>query len=630
MEMRRKIIVWICEIAVFAAIAPLALTSKASAYERGDTIEFGSYPQTRIADESLIADLNAAGSEVEWSSLGYNATGGTDFAFYKDVVYRDKKYRAVLFTMYRTAYGYGSANDYGLQSARGYVTNTVHWFRFDPVSWTVLDTEKGLLIADAVLDSQAINDVVYKKSGSSESYADPQYQYYANDYAHSTVRTWLRDKFLPTAFSDREASVLTPKALSDATEGMPEQYNIFAYPSTEDAVFLLSYAEAYNEDYFENRALRSRKGTDYARAQGLNNLDMSSPLDFWFLRSPGDRTEHQTYITLQGDCVFDAVDSNGNDVGICPAIYISLEAYDRLNESENGNSEPELPIPDPYEKLNFTFEDGILTVSGNGAIPAVSDSVPSPFEGYAEDCRVVFVSDGIEAIRAGAFAGLERIETLILNGPIELEADAFSENRALKTVICADSVRFDAASFATEGGIAVYESKDSPHTGALPASCVTFPYSFSDGTLFVDGGVEMDTYDLLDLMTVMCGYYDDVRYVHFNSYTSLDVPFYVYDQTKQTYDMAEDDTLKDVGFSVKISGDEDWEPITFNEFCALAGNGELGTFHLVADLQTGEKVKENAFKIMMDRLESGIQKVLKWIVGLLNYMFNILSRFRGK
>ncbi len=649
MKKTNKIISWLCVFAVIIGIIPVILSqSKASAYANGDTIEFGSYPQTHITDESLIADLNAVGMDTEWISYGYNVNGGTDFAFYKDVVRDNVKYRAVRFTLYRFAYGYGTESDNGLQSARGYVINTVHWFRFDPITWTVLDPDEGLLISNVILDSQAINDKYYKKPSTNLYFADSSYQYYTNDYAHSTVRTWLLNAFTETAFSAQEQSVLTPKELSDATAEMPENCAAFSYPSTEDAVFLLSYAEALNTEYFANKSFRSRRGTDYARAQGLNNYNVSYPYDYWFLRSPGNESGHQAHVNLQGNCLMDSADSYGNDIGICPAIYISLDAFDQLGATGQEPSEPSTepeptdPPADPYANLSFEFENGILTVSGTGMIPTVENASDSPFASYAEDCKVILISDGITAVQSNAFAGLDQIELLILNGPVALSDSAFAGNDALQTVICADAVQVGTDAFASGAVISFYEPLKKPHTGTLPKDVDVVPYAFADGTLSFDGSVEMDTYDLLDLMAVMCGYYNDIRFARFDSYTSLDVPFYVYDKSVKEYVPVENNTLTGVSFSVKIQDGEDWITITFNEFCNLAASNRLGTFHLVSDLEVGEEpiddpgaepgdqpeegaVQENAFQIMAQ----AVRKVLKWIVGLLNYMFNILSKFKN-
>ena len=656
MKKPNKTISWLCVFAVVIGIAPVFLSqSKASAYANGDTIEFGSYPQTNITEESLIDDLNAAGADTEWTSLGYNVKGGDDFAFYKDVVLDNVKYRAVLFTLYRYPFGGGTADDYGLQSARGYVVDTVHWFRFDPISWTVLDPEEGLLVSNVILDSQAINDREYRIPGSGVYYADPSYQYYANDYAHSTIRTWLQNVFTETAFTAQERSVLTPKELSDATTEMPEECAAYAYPSTEDAVFLLSYAEVLNTEYFENKSFRSRCGTDYARAQGLNNYNVSNPYDYWFLRSPGNESGHQAHINLLGKCLIDSADSYSNDIGVCPAVYISLDAFDQLGATGPEPSEPSSgPDPtdpatepeDPYQSLSFSFENGILTVSGTGAVPTVGDAADTPFASYAGECKVIVIADGITTVQSNAFAGLHQTEMLILNGAVSLDTAAFAQNENLQTVICADAVHYAGPCFADGSDVTVYEPKNATHTGTLSADVSVLPYFFADGTIYIEGNVAMDVYSLLDLMAIMCSYYDGVHFARFNSYTSLDVPFYVYDKSVKEYVPVEDNTLTGVSFSVKIPDGKEWVTITFNEFCELAASNRLDTFHLVSDLEVGEEpgeqpgddpgeapggqpedgaVQENAFQI----LEQALRKVLKWIVGLLNYMFNILSKFKA-
>ena len=119
--------------------------------------------------------------------------------------------------------------------------------------------------------------------------------------------------------------------------------------------------------------------------------------------------------------------------------------------------------------------------------------------------------------------------------------------------------------------------------------------------------------------------------MHFDSYTSLDVPFYVYDKGEKDYVPAENNTLTGVSFSVKISEDKDWITITFNEFCDFAASNQLSTFRLVADIEVGEEggdqseeepVQESVFQIV----EQAVRKVLKWITTLINKLFSIFSK----
>ena len=586
----------------------------AAAYEQGAIITFGSYPQTHVEDAALIAELEPLAEPLSWEPMGYTASSDTEYAFYKDVTYEGAMYRAIRFTRY---------NNPGPQMRYGYRTNTVYWFRYEPIEWTVLDPDSGLLIANAILDTQP-----FSYNNFNGQYADEAHQYYVNNYAHSTIRTWLNGTFAENAFSDEEAGLLILREQDngfDRPEDADAPFTRFACENTSDNVFLLSFYEATDEAWFPDNASRIRVGTNYARALGLENFHDQDPVlypdnDYWFLRSPGGLSTNQGYVDLNGAVTY-GIDTVSYDVGVCPAVYIDLDAYEQLNT-------PDDPTPSPYDSLSFDYSDGILFVSGTGVIPEVTEISDTPLAPFAEECKVIVIADGVTGVHKNAFKGFTQLNTLILNTDLALDADAFAENDTLQTVICSGTVQFDAATFADDSEISVYEPKSVPHTGTMPESCAVLPYHFDSGTLYIEGDAEMDMYGLLDLMTVMCSYYDEIRFVHFNAYTSLGTPFYVYDVGEKDYVIAENNTLNDVSFSIKVSGENEWETITFNEFCALAAENEVGTFHLVADLETGEEVKDSAFKIMLNNVQIGIKKVLKWIVGLLNYMFNLLSKFK--
>lgn len=611
MKRTRKIVTWICIFAVIIGITPAFSTrGAATAYANGDIIEFGSYPQARVTDQELIESLEAEAADVKWQAMGYTVSAETEYFFYKDVLLAGKKYRAIRFTRVNSS----------AQARYGYQKNTVYWFRFEPIHWTVLDSELGLLIANDILDVQPIYNATYNSQ-----YGDVENRYYLNNYVHSNIRVWLNDSFSDSAFSQEETDMMILREQDNDLSGMDEAYTQFEFENTSDMVFLLSYNEAGNDEWFPDDTSRIRVGTSYARALGLENYHNQDPVyypdnDYWFLRSPGHRSTIQGYVSLNG-ALYSDMDCYSFDVGVCPAVYIDLNAYKQMNI-------PDDPQTDPYENLFFSFDEGILTVSGTGTIPTADRIEDTPLAPYAEDCKVIIISEGIEGIAQNAFPRFSQLSTLILNGIETIAAGAFSTNETIDTVICSKTVRFSENAFHEASAIDVYELKNAPHNGSLSALCNVMPYSFSDGTLYIEGSTEMDIYALLDLMAVMCGYFDDLRFVRFNSYTSMDVPFYVYSEKESDYVLADNNTLHDVSFSVKISGQEGWQTITFNEFCALAGSHELGTFHLVAEVESGENVQESAFQIMMNNIQIGIKKVLKWIVGLLNYLFNILSKFK--
>ena len=90
------------------SISPMAY-AESDTYQVGDIIQFGSYPQSEVTDETIIAELNALAPEWEdWTSYGYYSGNGNygsmvqgDWMRYTDVNYNGNKYRGVKF---RTKY----------------------------------------------------------------------------------------------------------------------------------------------------------------------------------------------------------------------------------------------------------------------------------------------------------------------------------------------------------------------------------------------------------------------------------------------------------------------------------------------------------------------------------------------
>ena len=87
---------------------PIAF-AEGNTYKVGDIIQFGSYPQSEVKDETLIAELNALAPDWDdWTSYGYySGTGGYgtmvqgDWMRYVDIKHDGERYRGVKFTQYR-------------------------------------------------------------------------------------------------------------------------------------------------------------------------------------------------------------------------------------------------------------------------------------------------------------------------------------------------------------------------------------------------------------------------------------------------------------------------------------------------------------------------------------------------
>ena len=132
-----------------------------------DVIEFGYYPQTRVTDALTISALSKL--KKSWKSYGYySGTGNTsngnmtskNYMRYTDVIYKGGKYRGVVFDSYRPYYT-GFTSDKSKQADYGYATNTVYWFKYEPIKWRVIDPDEGLVLSDVVLDSQPFNNYLH-------------------------------------------------------------------------------------------------------------------------------------------------------------------------------------------------------------------------------------------------------------------------------------------------------------------------------------------------------------------------------------------------------------------------------------------------------------------------------------
>ena len=149
-----------------------------------------------------------------------------------------------------------------------------------------------------------------------------------------SLRKWLNDDFLNKAFTEQEqAAILTTNVDNSKDQGY-SGWKTNGGNSTQDKVFLLSYAEAnrYLGVTRDNTAnMESRVApTAYAAQAGAyqsdsNNVD-GSAAGWWWLRSPGSSRMLAAYVLDFGhfnDCIID-------DSSSCvrPALWVDLESSD--------------------------------------------------------------------------------------------------------------------------------------------------------------------------------------------------------------------------------------------------------------------------------------------------------------
>lgn len=267
----------------------------------GDIITFGSYPQSEVKDSDFIAKIESAGASISWVDYNYYAGTGDayngnmkpidDMMLYKDIPYNGNKYRAVKINQYRP-YFTGYTSSLTIQDDNGYYTGNVYYFKYEPLTWRVLDPSEGYVMCNHIIDSQAYQNLIYFGQGAGDFYW-PQYYNslaggtFASEWVTSSLRRWLNYDFYNTAFTAEEKAQIGISHLEN--ESASSVYNSV---DTEDNIFLLSYYDAINSAYGFNPSnsahdtARQMRGTDYAKCQGLSVSSSYGGTSKWRLRSP--------------------------------------------------------------------------------------------------------------------------------------------------------------------------------------------------------------------------------------------------------------------------------------------------------------------------------------------------------
>ena len=300
----------------------VGLCVSAGATNVGDIILFGNYPQTKVSETTALKN---AANAATWKSYGYYVGTGSydgnmaasDFMKYADFSLNGVKYRAVKFSKYRprnTALTNAASSE---QISNGYSTNTVYYFKYEPLEWRVLDPSFGLVMCETIIDSQAYQNVVRKSA--SDNYYIGTTATYANNYAEASIRTWLNNDFYNTAFTTAQKNKIKSTTVNnDAIVPAYSQYN--AAPTT-DPIFLLSYSEAENSSYgLSDVNARKTKGTDYAKCQGL--LVRDSGFSDWRLRSVGNASNSVDNVSSNG-AIFMSDNVTYSSYGIRPACQLT-------------------------------------------------------------------------------------------------------------------------------------------------------------------------------------------------------------------------------------------------------------------------------------------------------------------
>ena len=287
-----------------------------------NVIYFGKYPQTLVADNSIITTLNEKAGALpsatdlgSWKAYDYYINWNIEkFMYYIDVDIDENgsfDYRGVYFTKYRPrANGGNGTEDGSYQDENGYEINHTYWFKYESIEWKIIKEEDGkaLLLANLILDSSFI----YRTTNQNKI-AHNGGTGYTNNYELSDIRIFLNDMFYKTVFNNLEKALVSTVLVNNHCM----QYNSYNCDDTNDKIFLIDDTEDFYKNDIKVATDKLTTGTDYAKAQGLDpqnqywtrRPDSSAPTGAAIINSNG----YTAYTTISYACY-----------GVRPALWIIL------------------------------------------------------------------------------------------------------------------------------------------------------------------------------------------------------------------------------------------------------------------------------------------------------------------
>ena len=356
---------------------------KASDYE-GDGIDgvdylyFGEYPQSEVTTTGSAADGTLALASNGEIKLTRDPNGAV-FAAYE---VQNSEENATGNAIYLGSDGNRYVEIYDGGASKYYL--------IEPLKWRILAHEKdGEDYSNTLLMCDVIIEQVQFYSGTGNRTINGQ-TIYANNYEHSTLRSYLNNTFYNNAFNSLQQQLVKIMDIDNSWEtiGTTDEDNkfvcndILANNGTGDPVFALSFADLVNENYrFEhNTGLYNDSGTYfYYASESLTRLFSASG----YAKATGVSTYDLEYINQEAESYYfnDLLEYLMYDDGYDFDEEFARKYIQFLEKNENcGGFYTRSPHPtgDVWDVSNFgiIYEWGVSENSSfDGAVPALRISL---------------------------------------------------------------------------------------------------------------------------------------------------------------------------------------------------------------------------------------------------------------
>lgn len=255
-------------------------------YEKQEELTFGKYPQSYVG-HSVNEQLKVVLNNVTPNENGYYS-------------YNNNEYVKV------------EANpagvDYVFSDGTIVSAGETYYFNVKPIEWDILDenNEGFLLFSKYILDAHEFSATL------------------SNNYASSTIRTFLNDEFLNKAFSEEERDRILLTTVDNSSASTMDEDHPYICEDTDDYVYPLSYKDLTSFEFKkENTIDEARAGivSDYFKAIGGYVLD-NERSDYW-TRTPYNYNSSSVMAIIDNG-MFRATSPTLSDTGVRPSIRISF------------------------------------------------------------------------------------------------------------------------------------------------------------------------------------------------------------------------------------------------------------------------------------------------------------------
>lgn len=205
-----------------------------------NTLTYGLYPQTHVNDETIISRLNSLASPRSNGWYLYND------AYYTKSTAKNGNAGVVIGRFY---------------DGVSIISGETYWYKCEPIEWKILTASSGSysLVSSFLLNTQKYLNGYNDRAIDGETV-------HASNYKHSDVRAWLNADFYNEAFNLGNSLIQTVNIDNSHDTTYQTVKEDYCCENTDDKVYLLSYAEYMNTNYFANDETRYCKPTDYALA----------------------------------------------------------------------------------------------------------------------------------------------------------------------------------------------------------------------------------------------------------------------------------------------------------------------------------------------------------------------------